>query len=162
MNAAVVMWVIVAVVLGVVEAATVNLVTIWSAIAAICAAFCATFEFSGLVQFSVFVIVSGILLLLTRPLANKLLNSKAVPTNADRVIGTEGTVTERIDPIENKGQVKVMGQIWTAKSEDGGIIEKGSIVTVSAIEGVRAVVSLRGEGGGKTESREYSSANSEL
>ncbi len=140
MNEQTAFWLLLAVVLGVIESCTVSLVTIWPAAAAVVAAFTAAFGAGEGVQGAVFVVVSGILLVLTRPLARKFVRRKAVSTNADRIIGAEGIVTERIDPVGAVGQVKVMGQIWSAKSETGEPIESGKCVTVSALEGVRAVV----------------------
>ena len=128
MNNGVIFWLIVAVVLGMIEAATANLVTVWAAIAALAAAVCAAFGAGGYALFAVFVVAKQIML------------KKAVPTNADRIIGAEGIVTERIEPLENKGQIKVMGQVWSAKSADDKVIEVGTKVTVTALEGVKAVV----------------------
>lgn len=140
MNNGVIFWLIVAVVLGMIEAATANLVTVWAAIAALAAAVCAAFGAGGYALFAVFVVVTAVLLILTRPLAKRIMLKKAVPTNADRIIGAEGIVTERIKPLENKGQIKVMGQVWSAKSADDKVIEVGTKVTVTALEGVKAVV----------------------
>ena len=144
MNNGVIFWLIVAVVLGMIEAATANLVTVWAAIAALAAAVCAAFGAGGYALFAVFVVVTAVLLILTRPLAKQIMLKKAVPTNADRIIGAEGIVTERIKPLENKGQIKVMGQVWSAKSADDKVIEVGTKVTVTALEGVKAVVASCG------------------
>ena len=63
------------------------------------------------------------------------------PTNADRFIGQQGVVEETINNIEGKGLVKVKGAVWTARSTDGAVIEKGSGVTVDRIDGVKLMVS---------------------
>lgn len=144
MNDGVIFWLIIAVVLGMIEAATVNLVTVWAAIAALAAAVCAAFGVGGYALFAVFVVVTAVLLILTRPLAKRIMLKKTVPTNADRIIGAEGIVTERIETLENKGQIKVMGQVWSAKSADDEVIEVGDTVTVISLEGVKAVVAPRG------------------
>ena len=60
------------------------------------------------------------------------------PTNADRLIGQEGIVTEAIDPIEGKGQIKVMGQVWSASCDKP--ISKDCKVIVKDIKGVKLVV----------------------
>lgn len=140
MNEQTMFWLLLAVVLGLIEAGTVSLVTIWPAAAAVVAAFFAAFGVSEGIQGAVFIVVSGVLLVLTRPLARRFIKRRAVSTNADRIIGAEGIVTEKIDPVEGVGQVKVMGQIWSAKTESGETIEAGRSVIVSALEGVRAVV----------------------
>ena len=88
----------------------------------------------------IFVILSAVLLICTRPLVKKFVNRKTIATNADRIIGADGIVTNRIDPINNSGQVKIYGQIWSAKSRFGIPIEENTLVIVTALEGVKAVV----------------------
>ena len=60
------------------------------------------------------------------------------PTNADRVLGKEGIVIKTIDPMEGKGQVKVIGQTWSAKSDR--VIEEGRKIRVTGMEGVKLIV----------------------
>lgn len=133
-------WIILAVVLGIIEAGTVNLVTIWFAVGALAAFITSLITESFLIQLSVFTVVSVICLVITRPLIKKFVREKSVPTNADRIIGAEAVVTENIDEISGTGQIKVMGQIWSARTENGEPIEKGKSVIIRRIEGVRAVV----------------------
>ena len=135
-----VFWIILAVVLGIIEAGTVNLVTIWFAVGSLAAFITSLITESFLIQLAVFTVVSVICLLITRPLIKKLVKEKAVPTNADRIIGAEAVVTENIDEISGTGQIKVMGQIWSARTEDGQSVQKGKSVIIRGIEGVRAVV----------------------
>ena len=67
---------------------------------------------------------------------------KIVPTNADTLIGAQAVVIESIDNLQAKGQVKIRGQIWTARSADENLIyETGAVVTVLAIEGVKLICS---------------------
>jgi len=80
------------------------------------------------------------MLLITRPLVKKKLIVKSESTNADRCIGKTATVTEDIDNINATGQVKVDGQIWTARSINSSIIKKGTNVTVEKIDGVKLIV----------------------
>ena len=115
MNYMAAVWLITAVVLGIIESITVALVSIWMAIGAFAAAVFAFFGFSTAVQVLVFAAVSALMLILTAPLSKRFRQSKKVSTNADRLIGQEGVVLRRVDPIENKGQIKVMGQIWSAE-----------------------------------------------
>ena len=63
---------------------------------------------------------------------------KIQPTNADRIIGKEGIVIKAIDPEAAKGQIKVEGQIWSAKCASP--VEEGKRVKVLALEGVKAVI----------------------
>ncbi len=141
MNTLTVVWLIVAVVLGVVEASTVNLITLWFAVSALVAALIAAFGAGVGVQITVFIVVSAILVVATRPLAKRFLNRKIVATNADRIISAQGVVVEEINSVKGIGQVKVMGQVWSAKSANGDNIADGTDVKVVALEGVKVVVS---------------------
>lgn len=140
MNYMAAVWLITAVVLGIIESITVALVSIWMAIGAFAAAVFAFFGFSTAVQVLVFAAVSALMLILTAPLSKRFRQSKKVSTNADRLIGQEGVVLRRVDPIENKGQIKVMGQIWSAEGADGIELDIGEKVIVKAIEGVHVIV----------------------
>ena len=75
-----------------------------------------------------------------RPLAKQLLNSRVEPTNADRVIGKEAQVTQEINNEAGQGQVLVLGQTWTARSQLGVVIPAGVMVRVLRIEGVKVFV----------------------
>ena len=140
MNATVAFWVIAAIVMALLEAATVSLVSIWFAVGALGAAICAALGLGLAWQIVIFVVLSALTLAVTKPLVKKLRQKGTLPTNADRIIGAEGEVLEAIDPVSGTGQVRVLGQVWSAKSADGAAIGKGTIVTVSAIEGVKAIV----------------------
>lgn len=140
MNGAVIVWLLAAVIFGVAESATVVLVSIWMAVGAVAAAIAAAFGQNLMVQILIFLVVSAILLVLTAPLSRKFRSKKMESTNADRLIGQEGVVLVPIDAIENKGQVKVLGQIWSASAVDGTAIAQGEKVIVESIEGVRVIV----------------------
>ena len=138
MNQLVTFWFIAAVAFGLLELITAPLICIWFCGGALAATLVANFTDSIWITTVVFVVVSGLLLVFTRPLLKSKIVPKAEPTNADRIIGKEAIVTESINGVENKGQIKVDGQIWSAKSDF--LIEEGERVTVSSIEGVKAVV----------------------
>ena len=140
MNGNTIFWLALAVVLGVIEASTANLITVWFAASALVVAILAALGISGSALSVIFVVLAAVLVVATRPLTKRFLNKKAVATNADRIISATGTVIVDIDPVENAGQVKVMGQIWSAKTADGTPLETGTTVRVVALEGVRVVV----------------------
>ncbi len=123
------------------EALTAQLTTIWFACGALVALI---LELAGVenigIQLLVFTAVSVIVLIATRPFVKKVINKKKEPTNADRYIGTDAVVTERIDNLAGTGSVKLSGTEWTARSIDGMCIEKDCVVTVEKIEGVKAIV----------------------
>ncbi len=120
-----------------IELITVNLVSIWFVIGAVFAMLSTTFTDNIILQFLVFVIVSIISLLITKPLVKKFKLAKLEPTNLDRVIGKIGEVTKRI-PEFGYGEVKVLGAVWTADST--GEIEVGTKVKVQKIDGVKLIV----------------------
>lgn len=134
-------WLGIALVMGVIELVTVQLATVWFALGALVSmvlAFCGVESLS--VQVLVFVIVSGVALIATRPLVNKLMKKQKQPTNADRNIGKTAVVTEDIDNDAASGIVSLSGMTWTARSENGEVIPAGTKVTVKAIEGVKLIV----------------------
>ena len=133
-------WLAAMIVFGVVEAATVGLVSIWFAVGALAALAAAALGGPVILQVVIFVAGSLITLLIIRPLAAKYINGRRVPTNADRVIGQEAVVTEAIDNLNAKGQVKVAGAPWTARSQDDSPIPAGTTVKVLRIEGVKLYV----------------------
>lgn len=133
-------WIAVTVAFIIIEAITTQLLTIWFAAGAAAAVIATLLDASPLVQCIVFVAVSLIALIATRPLVKKLTKQKFSPTNADRFIGETAIVTENISNIAQTGLVKLQGTVWTARSADGEAIPEGETVTVKKIEGVKLIV----------------------
>jgi membrane protein implicated in regulation of membrane protease activity len=123
------------------EAATNQLISIW-------------FVFSGLLvfvlslcdvpltyQIIIFVVVSFLLLIITKPLAKKLMRFKKEDTNLGRVINKQAVVIHEIDNLKGVGQVSLGGNVWSAKSIDNSLcIAKNEIVIVKGIQGVKLIV----------------------
>lgn len=133
-------WAAAIILFGVAEAVTAQLVSIWfliGAIAALIAAFCGA---NLIIQIIVFIAVSILALVITRPLVKKYINPKKEHTNADRVIGQVGIVAEDINNIKATGQVKTDGKIWTARAADNSVIPAGSEVIIEKIDGVKLIV----------------------
>ncbi len=125
----------------VLEIATTQIVSIWFAIGALAAFIAALAGVQQLwIQIVIFVVVSAIAVIATRPLVKKIVNKKAEPTNADMVLGRTGIVTERIDNLAPSGLVKVNGSVWTARSADDTVIEAGEKVIIREISGVKLIV----------------------
>lgn len=133
-------WIIVAAICGVVEAVSLGITSIWFVIGAIVALVLASFEVPFIVQIVVFLVVSIVLLIYTRPIATKYLKLGKEKTNVDAIAGQNGIVIEKIDNMLGKGQVKIGGQIWSAKSENGEDIPRDTEVMVLDVRGVRVVV----------------------
>ena len=133
-------WLGAAVVFGIVEALTAGLVSIWF-VAGSAVALIGAFLGAGLgVQVALFLAVSAAALAATRPLVKRWTSGKAVPTNADRVLGDSGKVTETIDNENSTGAVYVDGKTWTARSADGAVIPEGAMVEILRMEGVKLFV----------------------
>lgn len=130
-------WFIIFLVLLLIELVTINLVTIWFAIGAVTALATACITDNVTIQIVVFIIISTISLLVTKPVIKRLRTRKIIPTNLDRVVGKIGVVTKEITK-DNYGEVKVDGSIWTATSKKK--IKKDSQVKVLKIEGVKLLV----------------------
>lgn len=97
-----------------VEAATVNLMSIWFIGGSVAGLVCAILGAPTLLQFAVFILVSALLLALLRPLLKKYLRVKPSRTNADRLLGQEALVTEDIDNLRETGAIRINGVLWTA------------------------------------------------
>ena len=133
-------WIAAIVVLLIIEGVTAGLVTIWFAIGALAGLICELVGAPLWLQLAVFLVVSFVTLVLTRPLAQKHLNSKTQPTNADRLIGKECIVTETIDNVSGTGAVTVGGQVWTARGISESVIPIEKRAVVRRIEGVKLIV----------------------
>lgn len=117
------------------------LTTIWFAGGAVFAFFAAVLEFSVQTQLVVFLIVSFILLLFTRPLAMRFVNRETVKTNVDGLIGRRAKVITKIDNNEPSGATVVDGQEWTARSMDDAVtIPVGTHVVIKEVRGVKLIV----------------------
>lgn len=139
-----IVWAVAAVAFVMVEAATSALVSVWFIGGSVAALIASLLGAAPLVQIVLFFAVSGALLALLRPIAKRSA-IRRVPTNADRIIGLDGVVTEAIDGLRSKGAIRVDGKEWTARASDGSSIPEGSVVRVDCIEGVKAFVTKKEE-----------------
>ncbi len=133
-------WLALAILFGIIEAATLGLTSIWFAVGALAAMICALLHGPIWLQVAVFVVVSGITVILTRNIARSYFNRDREATNADRIIGGDALVMEEIDNLRATGAVRAGGSVWTARSKDDHVIPKDVTVRVVAIEGVKAIV----------------------
>jgi len=135
------LWLVLMVVLLIVEGAAPGLVSIWFALGALAAMIAAILHAPIWLQVLWFLLVSGLTLWLTRPLAKKYINDRTQPTNADMLIGSECVVTADIDNLQGTGTVSAGGREWTARAEvPDAKFAKGQVVTVARIEGVKLIV----------------------
>ncbi len=133
-------WLGIAVLLGMIEASTVALVSIWFAIGAVAAMIPAYFSAPFWVQILIFLAVSALCFAFTRTFFKDVMKVRKQATNADSLIGEEGVVTTTINNLEGEGKVYISGLTWSAKSIDGKEISETKIVEVKEIRGVTLIV----------------------
>lgn len=132
-----IVWLVTAIVLAIIEAATINLVTIWFIASALVSLLLAYLGVPTPVQIAVFVLLGVVLLVLTKKPLEKLLKKTKQKTNLDRVLDMTGIVTETIEE-DKPGEVKVDGKRWTAIANTS--IKEGSKVKILKIDGVKLIV----------------------
>ncbi len=134
-------WLIMIVIFVVAEIVTVGLTSIWFAGGALVSLICSALGMDFFWQIIVFVVVSVILLIFTRPWAMKFLKPRLVKTNYESAIEKKVCLTEAVDNIKGTGAAMLNGQEWTARAyEEGKTFEAGEIVVVKEIRGVTMYV----------------------
>jgi len=134
-------WVALVIIFALIEVFTFGLTTVWFAIAALVMVFLSFLPIPLIVQILVFLVISSLLLFFTRPLVKEKLKIGKEKTNADSLIGKHALVVKTIGEFE-RGEVKINGQIWSARSEDNTNIIEGSKCEILRIEGVQLIVRL--------------------
>ncbi|MCD7787735.1 MAG: NfeD family protein [Firmicutes bacterium] len=136
-------WALALVLCVAVEAASPSLTAIWFMPAGfVCLIMSILSDVGTAAQIATFIVLGTLTLILSRTALKKYSKrNPAIPTNADRVIGDTAIVTSKIINDEGEGEVKINGQLWTARSSDGDEIEKGEKVSILRIEGVKLIVS---------------------
>ena len=137
-------WVALTILLTIIEAFTLGLTTIWFAIAALVMVFLSFLPIPLVFQIMIFLAVSAVLLIFTRPVAVKKFKIGKVKTNIDYLVGKHALVTRQISEFET-GEVKLNGQFWSARSENNITIAEGTKCEVVCIEGVQAIVRIINE-----------------
>ena len=139
-----VVWLVFAIIMFVIEVVTTGLATLWFAVGALVAMvmdLCgAPFVAQIAVMAGVSIVCFVLCMIWVKPKLESLRKKNVQRTNADRLIGREGVVIVPLNQTEGKGQVKIDGQVWSAKADSD--IAEGIKVTVKAIEGVKLVVEI--------------------
>ena len=139
----VILWAVLLVAFLVIELATAGLTSIWFALwaaGALISAAVAPMPQLLWLQVIIFLIISGVTMYFTRPLAKKYAQVKKTNTNADRVLEMIGIVREPICNIEGTGTVYVGGKLWTARADQDERIDIDVQVDILRIEGVKLIV----------------------
>ena len=136
----IIMWLVLLVGLLVIEGLTAQLTTVWFAVGALAAAIACWQDASLTVQLVIFIGVSVVLFIFTRPLAMKYAK-KDLETNVNSLPGRTAVVTEKIDNLAQTGKVRINDVDWLARSTgDSIIIQEGSVVEIAEVQGVKLIV----------------------
>lgn len=133
-------WLVLAGIFFIAEMATVGFLIFWFGIGALIAMLSSFFIQNIIIQTTIFIISSTILLFATKPLVKKFMDVKPTKTNAFSIIGKKALVIKEINPIQSTGQIKLNGEVWSAESENNEIISEGNEVEILEIRGVKAIV----------------------
>ena len=134
-------WLLIAGFFLILEIMTFGFLVFWFAISALITMIFSFFIESVVAQVVIFILLSTILLFATKPFVEKITHKdKAVKTNAFSIEGKVAKVIKPIDPIEGTGQIKLNGEVWSAKSFNDTYIDQDTEVVIEKIDGVKAIV----------------------
>lgn len=134
-------WLILSGIFLLIEIFNVSFLIFWFSLGALVAMVASFVIHSVIIQATIFLVISTILLFVTKPFVNKILPKDSfIKTNSNSIEGKIGKVIVDIEPVEGKGQVKISGETWSAKSADSTYISKDTEIVVEKIEGVKAIV----------------------
>lgn len=140
MTSMMIFWGVVFVLMVIAECASMQLVSIWFAVGSLGAFFAAMLDLGFTGQLAIFVLVSLVLLIVTRPLLKKLRVQSIVPTNADKEIGATAVIIEEVDAAAGTGRVRLNGVDWIAVSESGSVLPVNTVVIVRQVLGAKLIV----------------------
>ena len=141
MNEMVMIWLLVLIAAVMIEFFTLGLTTVWFAGGALIAGLAALANLPIWLQIILFLLVSILLLVFTRPVAVKHFNRERIRTNVESLVGKQAIVISEIDNLQGVGQVSVNGQEWSARNfEEGKLLAPGTIVKIRAVNGVKLIV----------------------
>ena len=132
-------WLIIAGLFFIGEIITVGFLVFWFGVGALLAMIVSLFTSNIIIQTTIFIISSAILLFVTKPFVKKFVNVKPTNTNAFSIIGKKALVIKEINS-HSVGQIKINGEVWSAEAENDETITEGSEVEIVKINGVKAIV----------------------
>lgn len=137
----VVCWLLLAAIFIVIEIISLGLTTIWFAGGAFVAALAGLAGANLTVQIILFAVVSIVLLVVTRPIAKKYLDSRTEKTNAEALVGQNAIVLDEVNNLLETGRAKINGMEWTARSKvDSVTIPAGAVAKIVDIQGVKLIL----------------------
>lgn len=134
-----IVWIVFIVVTAIIELETQDLITIWFTLGAVVALIACILKAEVILQFILFLVVSAVAIICTRPFAKRMQSKEIIKTNSDRIIGMTATVTKEISP-ENVGEIKIEGRYWRAIPLENEEYSIGDKVLIQAISGTKVIV----------------------
>lgn len=136
------LWAILAIVFTIVEICTIQLVSIWFSVSALLTMILSIVfdDMPFISQVAVFVISSIIFLSISLPFLIRRSKKPYTATNSELDVGKTAQVIEEININKNSGRVTLNGVDWSAASENDDIIQKDSIVIITAVKGAKLIV----------------------
>lgn len=139
-------WLILCGIFLLIEIFNISFLLIWPGIGSFFAFIASILGASIEIQIAVFAITTTIMIIFMKPLVKKFFKNKDdTKMNNNAMIGKKGIVVKEINPLEETGQVKVAGELWSAITLDNNKIEINEIVKVTKVEGVKLVVTKDNE-----------------
>lgn len=137
-----IIWLIIAGFFFILEIATEGFLVCWLGVASLVSmGVSLIFPEAILAQIITMSIVSILLILCTRKLAKKMTSKEVPPMNVYTILGKKAIVSQTIDNLKGQGQIKIDGDIWSARNEDSDdLIAEGATVEVIRINGVKVMV----------------------
>ena len=136
-----VIWLIFSGICFLAEIATEGFLICWLGVGGLCAmGLSFLWPANYLAQIIIMTVVSTILILSTEKLTSKMTKKDDVPTNVYSILGKKAVVSQAIDNVKGQGQIKIDGDIWSARNEDDDVISEGDTVEIIRIDGVKAIV----------------------
>jgi len=132
----VLIWILIAVVFIILELITTTFFLVWFGIGSVVAALLNYLGFDIYIQFTGFVIVSAVLILLTRKFADKITPENSKKTTAERLIGLNAKVIRQVD--DSSYIVRVSGEEWSAHTNDQ--VDIGDTVKVVGINSIILII----------------------
>lgn len=133
-------WIAIIVAALILEIVTEQLISIWFIPGAVVGIVLDLFSVYLPIQIITLLIVSILGIFVLRNLVMKKFPSENSKTNIDAIIGERCIVTEKVDNYAGCGQVKIKGQIWSARGVgEDDVFEIGEALHVVAIEGVKVI-----------------------
>ena len=133
-------WIIVLSVAIIVEATIQKMIAVWFIPAAISACALALCDVAYYYQILCFVLIAAIGIFAGNRFIRKILKGKKTSVKIEDLVGQRCTVYERIDNYAGCGLVDVGGLVWSARGiEEDSAFEKGEVLSVIAIEGVKLI-----------------------